>query len=82
MKKFLFIVAIVFLLISCGTSFEQVSAPILAKYGEPVTRSLEEKNKYVPDADMSNLSWGYLNPRIIVLFSREGNVWSSKIRTY
>jgi len=82
MKKFLFIVFIMLLLTSCGVSFEQVSTPILARYGQPESRTLEEKNKYVPDADISSLSWGYLNPRIVVFFSRTGNTWESKITKY
>jgi len=81
MKKFMLIIFIV-LLFSCGASFEQVSEPILAKYGQPDSRTLEEINKYLPDADMSQISWGYLNPRIIVIFSREGNTWKSVIKEY
>ena len=82
MKRFMFIIAIAFILTSCGASFEQVSAPIIAKYGQPFTRTVEEKNKYLPNEDMSTITWGYLSPKIIVIFSRNGNTWQSSIQNY
>lgn len=80
MKKFLFILAIAFILGSCTVSFEKVSSPILAKYGQPDSRTLEKENEYAPNE--SNIVWGYINPKILVLFTRKGNTWKSEIREY
>jgi hypothetical protein len=89
MKKLFFLLSIIILLSGCGVSFKQVSEPILEKYGEPDKRTEETKpfsnldeevqkilNK---DDNMSIIKWGYLDPKIIVIFERTGNKWKSTI---
>jgi hypothetical protein len=79
------------MLMGCGVSFEQASKPIIEKYGLPDQRTKEkdpyaifneEDKKTLGKSDVSSISWGYLNPRIIVVFLRTGNKWEAKIKEY